>query len=225
MRLLMCCGMSRSGGTLQYQIAEDVVSRLELGKGIGLGMGLDGGAYEAERGWFVCKREPPHLKHMADIAISIYRDPRDVVCSFMRWRGEQGRRGDFVAALKETIAAVEWFTEWEPICSHVARYEEFDAAEESKIIAGLLERELNDDTAQTIANLYTVDKNLETIEDIKAEGGWMHPILMLTAAHIGSHRGASVWRDTLTFNQLELVEYLLGEWMQEHEYQLCMPSG
>jgi hypothetical protein len=140
----------------------------------------------------------------------------------MRWRGEQGLYDDFESALRETITAVNWFAEWEPLCAHIAQYETFNPVREALAIATLLGKKLDEDAAQEIADLYTIEKNLEMIERIRAEGQWMNPSVMLTAAHIGT--GQSVWEETLTKEQVKQVQGCLGSWMRAHGYVCHLDS-
>jgi hypothetical protein len=221
MKLLMCCGMGRSGSTLQYQIAAEVISRLGLGRGIGFGTGVSVGEFDEEHDWLVCKHEnpKPELMDLSDMAISIHRDPRDVVCSFMRWRGMQGKYEDFESAWEETIVAVNWFSAWEPMCKHISRYEDFDIAAEARKIAYHFGLKLGDD-ADRIAELYSVESNLERMSEM--QGHWMNPSTMLTVAHIGESGGASVWRETLTVAQVAIIEGRLGNWMEEHGYSCTL---
>jgi len=224
MKVLFCCGMSRSEGTHQYQIAAEVVSRLGIGKGVGFGTNLHK-SLDGE-GWVVCKKEKPEswMVDAATMAIGIYRDPRDVVCSFMRWRGEQGKYDNFEDALEETIRAVLWFMQWEPLCDYVSYYELFNAAYEARIISSLFGKRLSINDAKEIAELYTIEKNRETMNYLRAEGHWMDPHSMLTAAHIGSEGGRSVWREVLTESQVDQIEYELGFWMETHGY-VCHLDG
>jgi hypothetical protein len=226
MKVLFCCGMSRSGGTLQYQIVSETVARLELGRGIGFGIGLGVGKYDEEQGWLVCKKEPPEswALEMCDMAIGTHRDPRDVVYSFMRWRGEQGKGGDFASALDETLLATRWFSRWEPHCNYIARYDAFDSVEQARVTAKLLGHTLSKTDAQDIAHKFSIGKNRERMARIAAQGDWMNPSLMLTRAHIGSEGGQSVWRERLTQEQIAEVEDLLGAWMEEHGYSV-LDSG
>lgn len=226
MKVLFCAGMSRSGGTRQYQIAAEVVKHLQLGRGAGFGQGLPDGKFDKEDGWLVCKREMPEywMPGMCELAIGIHRDPRDVVCSFMRWRGEQGRYDDFDSALEETITAVNWFAQWETIYNYIARYEGFNAAEEAQKIASLLGHRLPDKEAQKIAGMYTAEENIKRQEHIKSQGQWMNPSIMLTAAHVGSGHGRSVWRETLTDLQVKRVQIELGFWMETHGYVCHLDS-
>ena len=226
MKVMICCGMGRSGGTRQYQIAAEVVSQLGLGRGIGFGTTLGQGVNVQETGWVVCKRERPEawMPAMCDLAIGVYRDPRDVVCSFMRWRGDQGRYDDFDSALEETITAVNWFSMWESVCNYRVRYEEFDSELEAYSIAALLGARLPKGAGRDIAVMYSVDENIMAQERIREQGDWMNPNVMLTAAHIGPDRGKSVWKEKLTAAQIEQVQHELGFWMEVHGYR-CLPYG
>jgi len=211
--------MSRSGGTLQYQIAAETVIRLGLGRGIGFGRGLGMGDFDSESGWLICKKEPaePWALAKADKAISIIRDPRDVLCSFMRWRKKQGRYDSFEKALEETILATQWFTAWESKCDYVARYETFCAADEAKRVGALFGKEITDETANQIALNYTIEANRERMERME---NWINPCTMLTKAHIGEQGGRSIWRETLTIEQVLTLEKRLCGWMSDHEYRL-----
>lgn len=220
--LVVCCGMGRSGGTQQYQLTMEIFKRYELGEirefGLHYAKGEDA-LVKSE--WFSEKYERyvvPVLEGKGK-AIGIYRDPRDVITSLLEWRGRQEKEYKFEDGLWHRI--FDRWNGWEPICSHVARYEDVHPdnwAKEVAEIGQVLGVKIDDKEAHNIAATWSIDNNIDRQAE---QTSWFHGPTMLTKKHISRDRGRSRWRERLTTEQVyEIEEYLGKDWMEAHGYSL-----
>jgi len=216
--------MSRSGGTAQYQIATEIVETYALGSGAAHGPIEDRGTTPS----VVVKKEPAHewaidmVKNGRAIAIGIYRDPRDVTVSLMKFLKARGK-GDhtFARSRWSWENAILWWKKWEPLCAHVARYEDVHPGgwgKEAEEIASVIGIELEDGEAERIARKWCLERNkIRQGQNVQ----WLERRTMLVRAHVSETLGESVWRDVLTKEQAMQVEDFAGaKWMEEHGYSL-----
>lgn len=218
--IIFCCGMSRSGSTVQYQITKEIAESHVLSVGMGFGIGFKG--EDA-----VIKTEPPkqHLIRLVEedvaIAIGIYRDPRDVAASLMKWREKKGKDGSFEGVTEEWQNAIIWWNAWEPLCSYRSKYENVHPDKwylEVLGIADILGVKMNVTEARLIAKKWSIKRNLARQEK---QSRWMDFGTMLTEAHVSDTMGMSVWRDVLTDEQAhQVIEFAGEDWMKEHGYSI-----
>jgi hypothetical protein len=228
---VFCAGMSRSGGTVQYQMAAELVERAKRGRGVGFGINaLDMTFNDWEL--VVMKTEEPkdYLIEMAEAGkadvIGTFRDPRDVAASLMEWRSAKytWENGFPVSAmwsdiLQETERAVRWQEAWASIPNaHMAQYEYMDwGLEAMRIVLHLGLGDMSARHADEVADKYNVDANRERMAELDED--WISPHTLLTKAHIGKNGGAvGRWVSDLTRPQVRQVEDVAGEWMDEHGY-------
>lgn len=233
-KYIVCCGMSRSAGTAQYQMVKDLVERHELGGGDGFGMHHYPGKRPGEL--VVVKIERASSKWMKavqegrGVALGIYRDPRDVAVSLMEFRGrqaelwprKQGNGSTFGDILPDLCDAVEWWQAWEPLCSYMVPYEMavMNWPREVVQIATVLGIEIDGMEAMDIAARWCIYRNVQRCEE---QERWISSNdTMLTQAHIGHRMGViGRWRHELSKAQARLVELVAGEdWMEAHGYSL-----
>ena len=231
---IVCCGMSRSAGTAQYQMTRALVERHGLGGGDGFGMHYYPGKRPDK--WVVVKVEramPKWLEAVRDgrgVALGIYRDPRDVAASLMEFRRRQAelwpraeeRDGTFGDILPDLCDALEWWKEWEPLCSYMVPYEMavMNWPREVVHMAAALGIETDGMEAIEIAADWCVQRNAQRCEEQKQ---WISSNdTMLTRAHVGTRMGAiGRWREDLSDAAARLVEQIAGrDWMQAHGYSL-----
>jgi len=221
--------MSRSGGTLQYQLVHELVARRKLGRGIGMGTAIargDGSVVNSGK-WIVAKQEIAMLwalellRRGAD-GFGIYRDPRDVAASLMGFRSRQREREvPFEEIAPELKQALQWQRDWER-SGRVTfyRYEDTRADWAAMLldIAWKLGVGLEREEAAEIVELYSLDNNLARME---AQDRWLDfgDGSMLTKAHISEARGEpGQWRDVLTDEDVAIVWQIAGGWMEERGY-------
>lgn len=236
---VFCCGMARSGGTLQYQLTKELVERKNLGRG--------GGEvhYASPRipdrsGFIVVKTEPcqdwkaSSVRNGAAKAVNIYRDCRDVVVSLMRffrlqreWIPNHFRSPEFGAITAgDHIVALDHQTQWEELPGiYSSKYEDVWPDrwhEEVMRIAEYLGIKVSEEEAREIAAEYSVVKNIERMA--KIDGWWQPRRTLLTREHISPLRGKpGIWKDVLTQEQVMVVERIAGDWLVSHGYELTMP--
>lgn len=212
---LFCAGMSRSGGTLQYLFAKEVLER-------------------AGMKWDIIKREWPeewmidYIKNGRGMAINIYRDPRDVLVSLWEFYERrdcyEGRdvEWDFYRAFQEFTNTMTWQLKWESRVEnlHSYRYEDYHPYNWHKHVIELqrlLTEKSDNKDAHEIADLYNLDRNIARSNEIN--NWWDAPGTLLTARHISDKRGAvGRYTDVLDMDQIKVIENYAGNWMRRNGY-------
>lgn len=235
---VFCCGMQRSGSTLQFQIAARLVEQAGLGKRVEW--------VEPDRFPELRERyaEVPGLKvfknHVCTdemaaefargnaVGIYSYRDPRDVFVSNIKKYAssfEQLWCGGF---LETSLWNYRRWTRLPRVL--VSRYETMigDPAAEVQRIAAHLGIALDAQTRLRIAGEYSMEKQRQRIAGFAAgtlkdgyAGARYDPESMLHADHI---QGGVVggWRGRLTTGELALIETAAAGWLREHGYELSL---
>ena len=164
--LIVCCGMPRSGSTLQYQIACELVERAGLGVRPGVWpTPITPGMWGGSRPVHVAKvHDPdPRLDNAGGYDprftrfVYAYRDVRDAIASHLQKitdAGEPGIPADELGAVVRARMLEPWayFTLMQGTL--VSRYETMigDVAGEVRRIADHCEIETDDETIQSIAD-------------------------------------------------------------------------
>lgn len=237
--IIFCCGMSRSGSTVQHQIVKCVLRA-------------------SGKRWYVCEMSqssirytnsvhPPGSKIVVKsetyagwassflgkeqaIGISIYRDYRDVVASLMWFYSERAkymedveRTGAFEQVIKGSgRQALEWQSAWE-IEPNVTsfRYEDLwpNLGEMTEHIADILKVKLSAEQIAEIQAETSVDENLAKMEE--SDGWIVKGSYPLTKSHISPRRGEpGRYVDALTPAQVTKVEKIAGTWLKNHGYKV-----
>lgn len=235
---VLCCGMHRSGSTLQYQIATKVARFHPNAKVIGWVEGqletqsrahLDSPDalyiaklhnYDAMVAEFWVKHQPK--------AIYIYRDIRDVVVSTMHMQSWAFDSLEMTSRVNEVLQNDLHWTRQPGIL--VSRYEEVMAeggvAGEVRRIADYVGISLAADQIENIAQAVSFKENKRYIEQFDYENKGvqyartsMDPQSLLHDNHLRS--GASgQWQTELSAEEIALVETLAGDWLVTHGYSL-----
>jgi hypothetical protein len=238
---IFCCGMIRSGSTVQYEITQDIIETQAGGKGLGFvrpQQFIDlSSRHDAREQHFVIKCHafiadalPLFVTGQAR-AIYVYRDLRDVVVSMMR-----KQRRDFDSRwvrglLRNCLTASR---EWQNV-GHilVSRYEDMvgDLRGEAHRIAEHLGMQISDQYARELADKYALEQQKRRIQGfdfrsvgIRTESGsWMDPKTLLHDDHI--HSGASGhWKTKLLPLQVAFIEACAQDWMVRHGYSLSQSA-
>lgn len=229
---VFCCGMKRSGSTLQYQITKEIVESAGVGKAIG-------GVYRStfndvydkyaeDDGLLVVKCHDyfSDMQRLSDAqkvkAIYSYRDIRDVIVSMLNATDQSFwhlMRAGFVERMLNNYQ--HWTTMQDVM---VTQYENMVAdvpAEVSKI-ARFLEISLDEQTSKDIAERYELKRQKERIEKGNfpvTETGRIKPDPQSLLLHRHINSGASEqWRHALTAMQIGLIEDIAEQWMIAHKY-------
>jgi hypothetical protein len=235
---VFCCGMQRSGSTLQFQIAARLVE--QAGRGRRLAWVEPGrfpelrDRYADEPGLKVFKNHVCTDAMAAEftrgnaVGIYSYRDPRDVFVSNMRKYAcsfEELWCGGF---LETSLWNYRRWTGLPRVL--VSRYETMigDLPAEVQRIAAHLGIALDPQACQQLAREFSVDKQQQRIAGFGAEalkdgyaGARYDPESMLHTDHL---QGGVVggWRGRLRKGELALIENAAAGWLSEHGYELSL---
>lgn len=244
--IVICCGMSRSGSTVQYQIVKEILERNDIGRGEGLLKAPNlVRKYANSPNIHAIKSEQPipealelFLKDpMKIVCFGIYRDFRDVFVSLMNFFSARkqhfGNRVDLTGSFDEVLAgsgrqAIAWQTWWESTDMVMwFRYSIQHASNFVPMIATvgmiLTGDPLPSNQIVDIGNQFDRNKQLQRIQHQKA---WISDKTMLTRGHISKNAGKpGAYKMLLTDEQLCEVEKLGGKWLLAHGYKLETDCG
>ena len=233
---IFCCGMFRSGSTLQYGLASALVEKLGAGVRSRLLSKNDfstlENAYKNFEGYIVLKAHfiTPAMATLLDagnaVSIGIYRDIRDVAVSMMRMWGLSFEELIIQQKLEEAINGLD---EWSQHSGHmVSRYEDLleNPNQEINRIASHLNLVCTEELALEIVDDHSIEKNKKRIEEIAKqkekfgiEGAYWDPHFLLHSNHIFSG-GSGAWKEELTKEQVKLLEEKFGTWLLGKGYSL-----
>jgi hypothetical protein len=231
--------MRRSGSTLQYQIATDLVTRRGVGTGLGYVQPMEfenlARNHGANSQFKVVKTHAyiPGAERLLESgqakALYSHRDIRDVVVSLMKMQKTDFRQlrdeGMVYALLKEYE---DWNRTGEIL---VSRYEDITAYLPREIgrIAAYLGVSLAEGEADELATEYALDRQKERINRFQTsqlaetlDGFKIDAKTLLHDNHINSGSQGQ-WRDALSRLEAALVEHMARDWMREHGYSFSQP--
>ncbi len=234
--IIFCCGLMRSGSTLQYQITEALVEKLGVGTGYGWLPSIENQedfwqrATESDRDNYYIVKIHGFGRQFATLiaqdkarAIYVYRDLRDVVTSFMSWRNSSF----------EGVIRAQWIEKvlrdsqnWESLDHiHIAQYEVMmaDIQAEVAAIAEHLGLHATPELIQEVADQCSIKKQRQKMALLANDQQRIDDRQILHQNHIKSGKSKR-WREELTPSQIALIEAKGGNWMQEHGYELAYPN-
>lgn len=236
---IFCCGMPRSGSTLQFQITAQLIEEAGLGKRIETVRPTEFGKlrkqYAADPAWKVFKahtctdKMEKEFQRQNAAGVYVYRDLRDVVLSTMR---KSEKTFDELWDMGFLEDRFEEYRRWTALPRVlVSRYETIiaDLPAEVQRIAAHLGMALSAEAAQRIAADHSLERQRERIAaavkngDLRAgvvQGIYYNPTTNLHANHI--HEGAiGGWKKVLSREQVERLEAKAGDWLLAHYYELA----
>ena len=217
---IFCCGMYRSGSTLQYQLTSTLVELLNAGVRSRYlpenEFPILKKEYENVKGYIVFKAHfiTPPMAALLDagkgLSVGIFRDIRDVAVSMMKmW----DLSFEDLITQKKLEEAVDGLDEWSRHSGHmVSKYENLIESPIKEIfkIASHLNLTCSEDLAREIADDLTLEKNIKRVGDIakqKAdsgiEGAYWDSHFLLHSNHIISGTSGE-WREALTKEQIRI---------------------
>lgn len=235
--LVICCGMLRSGSTLQYQLAVSLLEKTGLGFGIGDPRHLDCQELVKANPATIQVLKVHKFKHLQHVEEAIaqgkakclytYRDVRDVAVSLMNLR--QIGFKELIWRHQEVQQSLNDFQAWTSLEGvMISRYEQMvnNIPQEVLRIAKHLNIELSTEMAIDIANNHTLEKQKERIRQWQSREDF-NPRThdgksLLHHNHINSGTSEQ-WRETLTPMQIAFVESLTETWLRQWGYHLSQP--
>jgi predicted nucleic acid-binding Zn-ribbon protein len=236
---VFCCGMVRSGSTLQFQLAAHLVERAGLGKRVEWvepehfpelrRKYLDYSGRKVVKTHACTDEMLSEFEKGNATGVYIYRDIRDVFVSNMSKTSKS-----FTELWDERLLdfCLSTFQQWTGLQGVlVSRYEDViaDLPKEVARIADHLGIAVDSQTCEEIASDYTVGKQLERIsklaatlapESERASDAVYDPESMLHVDHIFS--GASGrWREVLLPAEVALIQRRASEWLLANGYELA----
>lgn len=227
--IVVICGQHRSGSTLAWQIAREL---------LGTTRSVSTPLRTPSRFLRLHALRPRHVR-MVKVHFSpslrkkdfpqwgakyiyTYRDPRDVVASLIRKgrygigdprRGPQGVRA---MARRELWGDKFWRTRktlW------VGKYEEISQDIPALVLslASFLDVDIDEVEVERITDFVSIERQRTRVNNVRSSG--VDPDLRITSHHITDGSQGS-WRKTLTPEEVTEVQSLAGAWMASHGY-LC----
>jgi hypothetical protein len=224
--VLWCSGIIRSGSTLQYNLAKDIVTETESGGYIHANMDIEGAIWRTAPldEWWVNKCHLYQPRFMGPLVakgqakfVLIYRDLRDVIVSKMNFRKKTFGQiiGNF---RKETVEREKRFLEEIPAdMIYRSRYEDVigDLETETRNIADHMGIVLKDKLVGKIAR----NNSLESVKKFTNKLNNMDARTRLGPGHIYTGTYGR-WRELLSDKQVSIVEAVVGDWLVENGYEL-----
>lgn len=224
--IVWCCGMIRSGSTLQYNLTKGVIEGAGRGGYIHANTDIPGmiRRMAPKDGWWVNKSHEyqdeimmPLIERGQASFVMIYRDLRDVMVSTLKFRGQ--RFNSYIRDLRgETVGRERDFLENVPGgILYRSRYEDVvdDPKTEIRAIAQHLGIEVSDATVERVArnnSLQRIKKYTKNMPNWDAHTRY-------APKHIYTG-GYGKWRERLTPKQVQIVEEEVGDWLVENGYEL-----
>lgn len=240
---IFCCGMLRSGSTLQYQLTSKIVESKRVGKRLGFIPVIDRASLDSllrshsvnETDYLVVKchqytNEAAELIQNDEVkVIYVYRDIRDVVVSMMKKESktfEEIVKSNFIK--QDCLGS---FHKWNSIKGIlISEYKELteDLKPEILKIAAYLEIDLDEQSVNEIADSYTFEQQKQRIQkfDYQQQGiqgdssnVMYDPTSLLHHNHINSGKSGQ-WRDCLSQEEVFEIEKMTFEWLISRGYPL-----
>lgn len=235
---VFCCGMFRSGSTLQYNITRELVENYTNGTILGIDNGTQLPDISEMHRWltsYAVLKIHIHRKEIDTViangnavkGIYIYRDVRDVVVSWMNMRNQSFEDIDGPSFAAICVANYEAWTHLPHVL--VSRYEDMMAGnllEEVNRIARFLNIDITPQQANAIAQKNTLEQQKDYLNKFDFAHQGVHfdwttydPKTLMHKNHVQSSQSGR-WQEKLTSAQTHLIEDQVGDWLQAHGYSL-----
>ena len=235
--IVFCCGMPRTGSTLQYLLTKEIVESCKNGRV--MGFVNDNETFLERLQCIDVEREVVAIKchrYLAAFdevfvrghgkAVFVYRDIRDALVSRLNHLDIDF---DYKIARSFIVSSLKFYDAWTATPNvHVTSYEAMtaDVMSEAVSIGGHLGIAIPNELAAALADKYGIDQQRQRIQEfdyaregVRTNTSVYDPETQLHQNHI--HSGASEqWRSSLTEEQVRFVESLAGEWLTERGYRV-----
>ncbi len=235
-----CCGLFRSGSTLQYQIVKDLVEDFSLGNGIGfledkstieemtLLKPLEVGQIKVVKNHTHKPEIEAFVQDGSAIVISVYRDIRDVVASFSRKYSQELNPTNIKHTCDEYL---DNYYKWKKLDSVFwFKYEDFvhDIPQFIMDIASILNVKMSIEESIQRSNTYSIGAQLRKIEQFNSDDLvyvsddiCYDPVSRLHVNHISETKGkVGPYRTILSKENVLLIEEIAAHWLITQEYKL-----
>lgn len=228
---VICCGMMRSGSTLQYQIVKEIVEMNEIGLGLGYFNNNDLiktlSAFHNDNTTYVVKIHhyfelPTGLSKNDFKFIYSFRDIRDVVVSLMNF--EQKEFINIFNQFRFYQLQVQHYRWLKKNGIYISKYEDFvlDIPREIINISSFLNIDISESSIKRLSKKLSISQqehqivNSQTIEKYDCT---YSPETLLHKNHINSGE-IGQWKDQLSNFQIASVEYSWKDWLLQNNYSL-----
>lgn len=230
--IVVVCGQHRSGSTLAWQIAHELLSST---RSVSSPIRTPPNRlwWHAMRPWhvrmvkvhFTPAVPKRHFPQRGAQYIYTYRDPRDVAASLIRkgrYGPEHEKRGPegVTAMIRRELRGDAFWRTRESVW--IGRYEDIaqDLPALVRSLAAFLQVPLDDETTVRISEHVSVERQRNRVADVQSTG--VDPSLRITSNHITDGQEGA-WRATLTPEEVAAIEAVAGDWMQAHGYSCEQP--
>jgi len=236
---IFCCGMMRSGSTLQYQITAQLLEKANLGKRIEWAepeMFPELQAKHADyKGWKVFKAhictdeiKSEFEKNNAK-GVYVFRDIRDAFVSMMKKGGMTAEK--LMQSSVFLDSCLDEYAKWTVLPGVlVSRYEDMieDLPGEVERLAAHLDIPCDRSMCEQIASEYTINKQIKRIDDFKnkipkelakSADNVFDPVNLLHTNHIYSGQ-VGKWKNVLTSGEISAIEIMTRDWLIANGYKL-----
>jgi len=223
---IVCCGMRRSGSTLQYLLAREVIG-YESAIGWMIWQNFDKAVLEFDgKREYVLLKTHPYLPEFSDFArrlvderrlipVYVHRDLRDVVVSLLQFHAGMVNDAESIRSVVNDMVRVDGL--WRSIrWAHVSRYDVMmiSGAVEALRISQSIGKEIDRSRAERIGGMFTKKK----VEKMQPLEGRPDPETMLHVNHIQNGQTGR-WRNELKVEWVELIERIAGNWLIANGYK------
>jgi len=215
---VICCGMRRSGSTLQTKLVKEIIS-----------YGKTNESYKILKRHDLTQGLRNLIAQSPTKLIYSYRDIRDVVVSEIRvyQMGNSFIRTACMGVVADMVQEYKNWNSYQDIL--VSRYEHFafHIDEEVRRIADFLGITLKNEDVTAIAGKYSKEQQAEVCNAIQApsdKGVFMDMNLGYLKNHIGSGE-TEQWRSALNPSQLAFIEYVTYDWLVQMQYPISQPAS
>ena len=223
-KIVICCGMSRSGSTVQYQLVKAILEETGWGRGIGFSNKWD----NKEKVIVKAERYAPWLGELLDsgkaIGVSIHRDPRQVALSLLhfytkRSEWQDGPLPTWYDVIGDWLPkAIDWHNSWTAHGVQSFCYEDNRAHRLAWVCAIAVGVDPETVDIVGIAGRFSLARQLERTNNMLK---WIdNTDTLLTQSHISPSLGRPTWKNKLTVNQVFDVQSVAGGWMKRYNYVL-----
>ena len=231
---IFCCGMYRSGSTVQYNLVKELVETKTGGKALGVisrsQFSEQCRNYDHKERNFVVKCHRfipdavPFFQRGEASSVYVYRDPRDIIVSAMRKSEKSFEELDVTRLLRDCIQS---YHEWHRLGNIlVSKYETMviDLKQETLRIALHLNIDISEAYALELAEKYAIERQKKRIQDFDYQNDGIRlashiydPETLLHPNHI--HTGKSgQWKTELSPLQVAVIEAHTHDWLVTQGY-------